>query len=143
MRQGLRFLHVVIGHQCQQLVLVGPGQCPGAVGPSVTGDDSSSVRELLRDHVDDLGLNFMSQVVVGDVEIGGEADLVEPCVQDHPGADSVCVEVWHDGDLFVGRAQDLQRHDHLIDVLEQRMLSIVDLLQVLIGPSHPFTDTVE
>lgn len=101
MRQGLRFLHVVIGHQCQQLVLVGPGQCPGAVRTSVTGDDGARVRELLSHYVNDRRLDLMTQVVVGDMEIGRETDLVETRVQDHPGADSVCVEVWHDGDLFV------------------------------------------
>lgn len=143
MRQGLRFLHVVIGHQCQQLVLVGPGQCPGAVRTSVTGDDGARVRELLSHYVNDRRLDLMTQVVVGDMEIGREADLVESRVENHASADTVGVEVWHDGDLFVGRAQDLQRHDHLIDVLEQRMLSIVDLLQVLISPPHPFSDTVE
>lgn len=143
MCQGLRFLHVVIGHQCQQLVFVGPAECPGAVGPRVARDDSLGIGERQHHLVDDRRLDLVPEVVVGDMEIGGETDLVETRVEDHASTDAVCVEVWHDGDLFVGRVQDLQRHDHLIDVFEQRMLSIVDLLQVLIGPSHPFTDTVE
>lgn len=102
MCQGLRFLHVVIGHQCQQLVLVGPAECPGAVGPRVARDDNLGIGERQHHPVDHLGLDFMAEVVVGYLQAHVQAQFVESCVQDHPSADTVCVKIWHDGDLFVG-----------------------------------------
>lgn len=101
---GLRFLHVVIGHQCQQLVFVGPAECPGAVGPRVARDDRFGIGERQHHLVDHLGLDLMAEVVVGYVQAHVQAQFGESRVQDHPGADTIRVEVWHDGDLFVGRS---------------------------------------
>ena len=75
-----RFLHVVIGHQCQQLVLVGPGQCPGAVGPRVARDDSLGIGERQHHPVDHPGLDLMAEVVVGYVQAHVQAQFGESCV---------------------------------------------------------------
>lgn len=104
MCERLAFFHVVVGHKGDETNPVGVRKCIMAVRPCITGDNSRSVRELLRHCVDNLGLDLMPQVVVRDMEIGGKAHLVESGVENHSSTDPIRVEVWHDGDLFVGRS---------------------------------------
>lgn len=109
---------MVIGHQCQQLVLVGPGQCPGAVGPRVARDDSLGIGERQHHPVDHLGPDLMAEVVVGYVQAHIQAQFGESCVQDRPGADAVGVEVGDDDERHVVDSEVLQCGAHGVDVLE-------------------------
>ena len=101
MRERLALFHVVIGHKRDETDVVCVGESITAVGSGITGDNSFRARELLLDCADNRWLDLMSEVVVGNMEIGREADLVETGIKDHASADTVGVEVWHDGDLFV------------------------------------------
>lgn len=141
--QGLSFLHVVIGHQCQQFVLVGPGQCPGAVGPRVARDDCFGIRERQHHLVDHLGPNLMAEVVVGHVQAHVQAQLGESCVQDRPGADTVGVEVGDDDERHVVDSEVLQCGTHGVNVLEQRVGGIVNLFEIFISPAHALPDETE
>ena len=141
--QGLSFLHMVIGHQCQQLVLVGPGQCPGAVGPRVARDDSLGIGERLHHPVDHLGLDLMAEVVVGYVQAYVQAQFGESCVQDRPGADAVGVEVGDDDERHGVDSEVLQCGTHGVDVFEQRVGRVVDLFEIFISPAHALPDEVE
>lgn len=143
MRQGSGFLHVVIGHQCQQLVLVGPGQRPGAVGPRVARDDSLGIGERQHHLVDHLGPDLMAEVVVGHVQTHVQAQLGESCVQDRPGADAVGVEVGDDDERHVVDSEVLQCGTHGVNVLEQRVGRVVDLFEIFISPAHALPDEVE
>lgn len=109
---------MVIGHQCQQLVLVGPAECPGAVGPRVARDERLGVRERQHHLVDHLGPNLMAEVVVGYVQAYVQAQFGESCVQDRPGADAVCVEVGDDDERHVVDSEVLQCGTHGVNVLE-------------------------
>lgn len=113
-----RFLHVVIGHQCQQLVLVGPAERPGAVGPRVARDDSLGIGERQHHLVDHPGLDLMAEVVVGYVQAYVQAQLGESCVQDCPGADTVGVEVGDDDERHVVDSEVLQCGTHGVNVFE-------------------------
>lgn len=138
-----RFLHVVIGHQCQQLVLVGPGQCPGAVGPRVARDERLGIGEHQYYLVDHLGPDLMTEMVVGHVQAHVQTQLRESCVQDRPGADAVGVEVGDDDERHVVDSEVLQCGTHGVNVLEQRVGRVVDLFEIFISPAHALPDEVE
>lgn len=66
---------MVIGHQCQQLVLVGPAERPGAVGPRVARDDSLGIGERPHHPVDHFRLDLMAEVIVRHVQAHVQAQL--------------------------------------------------------------------
>ena len=101
MCKRLALFDVMIGHKRDETDVVCVGEGITAVGSGITGDNSFRARELLLDCADNRWLDLMSEVIVGDMKIGREADHVETGIKDHASADTVGVEVWYDGDLFV------------------------------------------
>lgn len=134
---------MVVRHQREQAQLVGPGQCPGAVGPRVARDDCFGIRERQHHPVDHLGPNLMAEVVVGYVQAYVQAQFGESCVQDCPGADTVGVEVGDDDERHVVDSEVLQCGTHGVNVFEQRVGRVVDLFEIFISPAHALPDEVE
>ncbi|MDC4232187.1 hypothetical protein M3T53_00445 [Actinomyces sp. B33] len=95
------------------------------------------------DCIDHLRLYLVAEVVVGHVQAHVHAQLGKPCVQDHPGTDAVGVEVGDDDEWHLTNSEVLQSGTHGVDVLEQRVGGVVNLGEVLVGPSHAFTDDAE
>lgn len=143
MSQGSGFLHVVIGHQCQQLVLARPAERPGAVGPRVARDERLGIGERQHHLVDHPGLDLMAEVVVGHVQAHVQAQFGESCVQDRSGADTVGVKVGDDDERHVVDSEVLQCGTHGVNVFEQRVGRVVDLFEIFISPAHAFTDETE
>ena len=85
----------------------------------------------------------MAEVVVGHVQAHVQAQLTQPCVQDHPGANTVSVEVGDDNKRHLVHPEVLQSGTYGVDVLEQRVGGVVDLGEVLVGPSHALADEGE
>lgn len=85
----------------------------------------------------------MAEVVVGHVQAHVQAQLGQPCVQDHPGANTVSVEVGDDNKRHLVNSEIFQGSAHGVDVLEQRVGGVVDLGEVLVGPSHALADEGE
>lgn len=109
---------MMVRHQRQQAQLVGAPQRPGAVRPRVAGDDSLGIRVSSDDCIDDLRLDLMAEVVIRHVQAHVQAQLTQPCVQDHPGADAVGVEVGDNDKRHLVHPEVLQCCAHGVDVLE-------------------------
>nr|WP_195838671.1 hypothetical protein [Schaalia hyovaginalis] len=134
---------MMICHQREQAQLVGAPQRPGAVRSRVAGDDSLGIRVSSHDCIDDLRLYLMAEVVIRHVQAHVQAQLTQPCVQDHPGTDTVSVEVGDDNKRHLVHPEVLQSGAHGVDVLKQRMGRVVDLVEILISPAHALADEGE
>lgn len=134
---------MMVRHQRQQAQLVGAPQRPSAVRPRVAGDDSLGIRVDSHDCIDDLRLDLMAEVVIRHVQAHVQTQLTQPCVQDHPGADAVCVEVGDDNKRHLVHPEIFQCSAHGVDVLEQRVRGVVDLFEILIRPAHASTHALE
>lgn len=134
---------MVVRHQREQAQLVGAPERPGAVGSCVAGDDSLGIRVSSDDCIDDLGLDLMAEVIIRHVQAHVQAQLAQSCVQDHPGADAVGVEVGDDDEGHLVHSEVLQGGAHGVDVLEQRVGGVVDLGEVLISPAHAIAHALE
>lgn len=65
----------MIGHQREQVQLVGTPERLGAVGSCVAGDDRLGIRVGGHDCIDDLGLDLMAEVIVRHVQAHVQAQL--------------------------------------------------------------------